>query len=472
MNSNQRWVLAVAAAASLLVVLDGLVVSTALSTIRLDLHASAAQLEWIVNGYALSFAVLLMTASVLGDRFGRRRVLIIGIGSFVVASMGCALAPSIGWLIACRVLQGAGAALVMPVALALLGATFSADLRPQALGVFAGVSGLAVPLGPLLGGAVVEGISWPWIFWLNIPAGLALIAVAVTRIGESHGPRSAVDVSGLVLVSGAALGIVWGLVRGDPAGWGSPEVIGALSAGVVLTAGFVFRERAASAPMLPMRLFASRPFSAGNAAVFFHWGSAFGAVFFMSQFLQSGLGYGPLAAGLRLMPWGATTVIVPQLAGRLIGRFGERRFVVGGMLLHAASMAWIALVAGPDVSYVQIAVPLVLSGAGVAMSLPAVQSAVLGAVEPQDIGRASGAFSMVRQLGSAFGVAVLVAVFTSAGGYGSAQMFSDGFVAAIATSAGLAVAASLAGSALPGRRSAQAPVIAPPVPSVASDTGR
>jgi MFS family permease len=366
------------------------------------------------------------------------------------------------------VLQGAGAALVMPVALALLGATFPPELRPRALGVFAGVSGLAVPLGPLLGGAVVQGISWPWIFWLNVPAGVVLIAVVLTRIDESHGPRGAVDVGGLALVTGAALGIVWGLVRGNPAGWGSPEVVGALGGGAVLTAGFALWERRVAAPMLPMRLFRSRRFSAGNAAVFFHWGSALGAVFFMSQFLQTGLGYGPLDAGLRLMPWGATTVLVPQLAGRLIGRFGERRFVVGGMALHGASMVWIALVAGPDLAYGQLVVPLVLSGAGVAMSVPAAQSAVLGAVAPPDMGRASGAFSTMRQLGGAFGVAVLVAVFAGAGGgYGSAQAFSDGFVAAIAASAGLAAAAALAGSALPGRRPVPAPT--PPLPSLALD---
>jgi EmrB/QacA subfamily drug resistance transporter len=472
MSSNQRWVLGVTAAASLLVVLDALVVSTALSTIRLDLNASVAQLEWTVNAYALSFAVLLMTAAVLGDRFGRRRILSVGIGLFVAASAGCALSPSVGWLIACRVLQGAGAALVMPVALALLGATFSADLRPRALGVFAGVSGLAVPLGPLLGGAVVQGISWPWIFWLNVPIGVALIAVVLARIEESHGPRVAVDVPGLVLVTDAALGIVWGLVRGNPAGWGSAEVVGSLIVGAVLAVGFVFRERAASAPMLPMRLFASRRFSAGNAAAFFHYGSAFGAVFFMSQFLQSGLGYGPLGAGLRLMPWGATTIIVPQLAGRLIGRFGERRFIVGGMLLHGSSMVWIALIAAPDLAYAHMVAPLVLSGAGVAMSLPAAQSAVLRAVEPQDIGRASGAFSTSRQLGAAFGVAVLVAVFARAGGYGSPQTFSDGFVAAIAACAGLALAAATAGSALPGRRPASALAAAQPLPSPALEASR
>lgn len=465
MSSKQRWVLGVAAVASLMVVLDALVVSTALSTIRLDLHASATQLEWTVNAYALSFAVLLMTAAVLGDRFGRRLILCVGIGVFAAASASCAVSPSVDWLIASRVAQGAGAALVMPVALALLGATFSAESRAQALGVFAGVSGLAVPLGPLLGGAVVQGISWPWIFWLNVPIGLALIALVLARIDESHGPRGAVDAPGLVLVTGAALGIVWGLVRGNPAGWGSREVIGSLIAGSVLIVGFVVRERRARDPMLPMRLFASRRFSAGSAAVFFHWGSALGAVYFMSQFLQSDLGYGPLSAGLRLMPWGATTVIVPQLVGRLIGRFGERRFVVGGMLLHAGSLAWIALVADPGVAYAQLVVPLVLSGAGVAMSVPAAQSAVLGSVLPPDVGRASGAFSTLRQLGGAFGVAVGVAVFAGSGGYGSAQEFNDGFVPAIAACAGVAVLAALAGSALSGRRLASPPAPAQPAPS-------
>jgi EmrB/QacA subfamily drug resistance transporter len=449
-------VLALTAVASLMVVLDALVVSTALSTIRVELRASPAQLEWTVNGYALSFAVLLMTGAVLGDRFGRRRIFAIGIALFVAASAGCALSPSVGWLTACRVLQGAGAALVMPVALALLGAAFSAKERPRALGVFASVTGLAVPLGPLLGGAVVQGIAWPWIFWLNVPTGLALIALAQLRLEESHGPRAAVDVAGLALVTAASLAVVWGLVRGNPDGWGSPMVVGALAAGALLTGAFVRWEQRANAPMLPMRLFRSRRFSAGNAAAFFHWGSAFGAVFLMSQFLQNGLGYGPLAAGLRLMPWGATTIIVPRVAGTLINRFGERPFIVGGMLLNGGSLISIALLASPRVHYWEMVPPLVLSGAGVAMSLPAAQSAVITGVQPHDIGRASGTFSTLRQLGGAFGVAVVVAVFAGAGGYGSRQAFSDGFVPAIATCGGLALLAALAGASLPGKRQATA----------------
>jgi EmrB/QacA subfamily drug resistance transporter len=471
-KSAERWVLAVTAGGALMVVLDALVVSTALSTIRADLHVSLAQLEWTVNAYSLSFAVLLMTGAMLGDRFGRRRILCVGIGVFVAASAGCALSPSIGWLIAGRVVQGAGAALVMPVALALLGVTFPPSARPRALGVFAGITGAAVPLGPLLGGAVVQGISWPWIFWLNVPIGLALIGLALTRIDESYGPRVPVDGLGLALVTGAALGIIWGLVRGNPAGWGSPEVISALILGLLSMAGFVTWEQRASTPMLPLRLFSSRRFSAGNAAAFFHNGSAIGAVFFMAQFLQTGLGYGPLAAGLRLMPWGATTLIVPRLTGRLINRFGERPFVVTGMSLQGASMLWIALIAGPRLPYWQLVAPLVLSGAGVAMSLPAAQSSVLCSVAPADIGRASGTFSTLRQLGAAFGVAVLAAVFAAHGSYRSAHTFTDGFRAAITACAGLAFAAALIGSALPGRRSATSVATAPltPAPALEADT--
>jgi EmrB/QacA subfamily drug resistance transporter len=445
-------VLALTAVASLMVVLDALVVSTALTSIEAELGASIEQLEWTVNAYVLSFAVLLMTAAALGDRYGRRSVFVIGLGVFAAASAACALAPDVGWLIAARVLQGAGAALVMPLALALLGAAFPPQLRPKALGIFAGVSGLAVALGPLLGGAVVEGISWPWIFWLNVPIALLLIPLSLTRIDESFGPDTAIDVPGLALVSGAALGIVWGLVRGNAAGWGSPEVMLALVPGVLLALAFVIWELRAREPMLPMRLFRSRAFSAGNAAIFFHWGSALGAVFFMAQYLQAGLGYGPLEAGLGLMPWGATPVIVAQVAGRLINRFGERPFIAAGLSLNALALLWIAVIAAPDLAYWQLVAPLILSGTGIAMSLPAAQSSVLTTVAPQDIGKASGTFSTLRQLGGAFGVAVLVAIFTGAGSYASAQAFSDGFAVAIGASAGLSLIGGAAGLALPRRR--------------------
>lgn len=312
----QRWVLALTGTASLMVVLDALAVSTALSAIRLDLGATIEELEGTVNAYVLSFAVLLMTASAVGDRFGRRRLFLAGVAVFAVASAACAMATRVGWLIAARVVQGAGAAFVMPLALAQVAGAFPPAGRPQALGVFTALTGVAVPLGPLVGGVVVDGISWPLIFWLNVPVGVALIALTLVRVEESFGPSTALDLRGVVLVSGAALGVVWGLVRGTPLGWGSVEPVSALLVGVLLGAAFVLWELRASAPMLPMRLFRVPGFSVGNAGVFLLWGSALGSLFFMAQFLQTGLHHGPLGAGLRLIPWGRPPSSSPRSQAR------------------------------------------------------------------------------------------------------------------------------------------------------------
>jgi EmrB/QacA subfamily drug resistance transporter len=451
-RSRRTWVLVITSIASLMVVLDTLVVATALTAIRTDLRASVTELEWTVNAYGLSFAVLLMTAAAAGDRWGRRRVFTAGVTVFTVASLACAVAPNVAILVAGRVLQGAGAAFVMPLALALLGVAFPPDLRAKALGVFASVSGVAVPLGPLFGGAVVAGISWPWIFWINVPLGAALVYFAMTRIDESRGPDRTIDVPGLVLVSLGSFGLVWALVQGNAAGWASTEVVGSILVGLIATGAFVGWQRRAAHPMLPLHLFRSRRFAAGTVVIFFHWGSALGSVFFMAQFLQTGLGYGPLTAGLALAPWGLTTAVIPQLAGRLVGRFGERPFIVAGLGLHSLAMIWIALVADPAVSYWAIVAPLVLSGSGVAMCLPATQSAVLTSVEPRFIGKASGAFSAMRQLGGAFGVAIVVVGFAAAGSYTSSETFTDGFAAAVVASAVLAVVGALAGSVIPRRR--------------------
>jgi EmrB/QacA subfamily drug resistance transporter len=450
---KQRGVLMVAAAASFMVSLDALVVTTALPTIRHDLGASLSSLEWTVNAYTLSFAVLLMSAAALGDRYGRRRMFSFGVALFGAASVGCALAPSANLLVAARAVQGAGAAFVMTLALALLGGAFAPRERPRALGIFAAAAGSAVALGPLFGGAVVQGISWPWIFWLNLPLAAVLITIAHARVDEQHGPRVALDGPGLVLVTAAAFALVWGLVRGNAAGWGSLEVLGALVAGVVLALAFVGVELRAREPMLPMALFRGRPFAAGNAAMFFLWGSGLGGLFFMAQLLQTGLGYGPLAAGLRLMPWGAVTIVVPALAGRLIGRYGERPLIVGGMALHAAAFGWVALAARAGLPYWELVPPLVLSGAGFAMASPATQSAVLTSVALEHVGKASGALSMIRQLGGAFGVAIQVAVFAAAGSYASAHTLIAGVGPALGACAALALMGATAGATLRARRS-------------------
>jgi EmrB/QacA subfamily drug resistance transporter len=467
--SRQRtWVLALTSAAALMVALDALVVTTALSAIRVDLGASLAELEWTVNAYTLSLAVLLMTGAALGERFGRRRAFVAGIALFTAGSAACALAPGVGWLIAARVAQGAGAALVMPLALALLSAAYPPERRAAALGIFSGVTGLAVLGGPVVGGAITQGVAWQWIFWLNVPLGLVLAPLARTRLDESFGPSARIDLPGVALVTGAAFGLVWGLVRGNAAGWGSAEVAGALVGGAALLVAFVAWERRAAAPMLPLRLFGARAFAAGNAAAFCLFGSILGSVFFMAQFLQTAQGDGPLASGLRMLPWTATLFVVAPLAGAWIGRVGERPLVAVGLLLQAAGMGWIALAASPGLAYGALAVPLVVAGAGASMAIPAAQSAVVGAVAPADIGRASATFSALRQLGGAFGVAVLVAVFAGRGGYGSAQAFSDGFGPAVGVAAALSLAGAVAGLALPRR---PRPAVVPAGVAVASVDG-
>ena len=462
------WIVALTALGSLMAALDTLVVATALSTIRVDLGASVEGLEWTVNAYNLSFAVLLMTGAALGDRYGRRRFYAAGLALFTAASIACALAGDVGWLIAARAAQGAGAALLMPLGLALLSAAFPPEKRGAAIGIFSAITGISVAAGPLVGGAVVEGLSWEWIFWVNVPIGLAAIPLVLTRMDESRGPDSALDLPGLALVTGGAFGLVWGLVRGNLAGWGSAEVILALAAGALLVAAFIAWEARAAAPMLPLRLFRSRGFSAGNAAIFFTFGSLFGGVFFYAQLLQTTLGYGPLDAGLRLIPWTATFITVAPLAGALADRIGERPLMVGGLTLQAAGTAWMALVAQPGMEYSAALGPFVVGGVGVSMAIPAAQNSVVGSAADAVIGKAAGANSMMRELGGVFGIALAVAVFAGAGSYASVPAFTDGFSAAIGVTAGLAVAGALAALALPRRRRAGG-ALPVPVPALAGE---
>jgi EmrB/QacA subfamily drug resistance transporter len=448
------WVLALTSVASLMVALDTLVVSTALTTIRHDLGASIEELEWTVNSYNLSLAVLLMPAAALGDRFGRRRMFAIGLGLFAATSAACALAPGVGWLIAARAVQGAGAALVISLALAIVSAAYPAERRGAAIGILEGITGLAVVAGPVIGGAISQGLSWEWIFWVNVPIGLVALPLAVDRIEESFGSDTALDVRGLALVAGGALGIVWGLVRGNTAGWGSLEVLLALAAGAALVAAFVAWELRTREPMLPMRFFRSSAFSAGNAATFFLFASLFGAVFFFAQFLQTSLGHDPLEAGLRLVPWTATLFAVAPIAGALADRIGERPLVVGGLALQAAGMAWLAAIAEPGLAFTEMLAPSIVTGIGASAAIPTSANAVVGAVPGDAVGKAAGANGMVRELGGVLGIAVAVAVFAGLGSYASAEAFSDGFAPAIGVAAALSLAGAAAGLALPARRTA------------------
>jgi EmrB/QacA subfamily drug resistance transporter len=448
---GQGWVLALTSAASFMVSLDSQVVATALPVIRVHLHASLAALEWTVNAYTLTFAVLLLTAAALGERLGRRRMLAAGIGLFTAASAGCALAPNAGALIAARAVQGAGAALVLPLAFALLSAGFPPQRRAWAIGIFSAVTGLAVAAGPVVGGAVAQGIAWAWIFWLNVPIGLVMIPLILTRLTAGARTAASLDPLGLVLATGGALGLVWGLIRANSVGWASREIVTALAAGAVLAGAFIGWELRTAEPMVPLRLFRIRAYSAGNAACLCVFAVLFGLVFFMAQFLQTGLGYGPLGAGLRLVPGWVTLALIAPFAGPLIRRFGERLLIAGGLTAFAGAMTWIALIARPGLPYADLVAPLVLAGSGVSLAIPPTQSVVMTAVAPADIGQASGTFNMLRQLGGVFGIAICAAVFAVHGGYASPAAFTSGFGPAMGACAGLALAGAIAGLLIPRR---------------------
>ena len=423
------WTLAVSAVAIFMVSLDNLVVTNALTSIREDLGASIEALEWTVNAYTLAFAVFLLTGAALGDRFGRRRVFLVGLGLFTAASAAAALAPSTGALIAARAVQGLGAGHHRPAQPRRCSAPPSrAERRGLALGIWSGVSGLGVALGPLVGGAVIEGISWQWIFWLNVPVGLVLAPLAARRLSESHGPSSRLDLPGLALASTGLLGVVFGVVRGNPAGWGSLEVVAPIAAGAALLAAFVAWELRAPAPMLPMRFFRSRAFAATNGVSFTMTFGIFGSIFLLAQFFQTVQGYSPLEAGLRTLPWTLMPMFVAPVAGILSDRIGSRPLMAAGLFLQAAAVVWIALVTEPTVAYGLLVPAFVMGGTGMALVFAPAANAVLGAVRPEEAGQASGANNAIRELGGVLGVAVLAAVFTGAGGFESPQAFNDGLV--------------------------------------------
>lgn len=451
MTVAQRWVLGVTSVASFMVMLDVMVVMTALDAIRRDLGASLEDLEWTVTAYTLSFAVLLLPAAALAERFGRRRVLIAGISLFSLSSSACALAPDVGWLVAARLVQGMGSAAVMPVALAVLSAAFPPQRRGAALGLFASVTGLATLGGPLVGGVVVEAATWQWIFWLNLPIGIVLVPLAWRCVAEEHGAARRLDVVGMALAAVSVVGVVWALVRGNEVGWDSAQVLGALVAAAVGVAILVRWELRHREPMLPMRFFAARGFAAGNAAGFLLFASMVGAVFFLAQFFQVAQGNGPLGAGLRLAPLTVTLSVVAPLAGAWINRVGERRLVVAGLATQAVGFGWLAAITTPEAAYASIIGPLTLAGVGASMAIPAAQSAVLGAVPPSGTGAASGTFTMLRQLGAAFGIAITAAVFAGHGGYESPEAFGDGFVPALYAVTGVAALGAFAAIALPSR---------------------
>jgi EmrB/QacA subfamily drug resistance transporter len=449
---GKNWTLGVTALASFMVALDTLVLTSALATIRADFSAPMATLQWTVNAYNLSFAVLLLTGAALGDRFGRRRMFAAGIALFMLASIACALSAGIVSLIAARAAQGAGAALVVPLAMAILSGAFAREERAWALGIFSGVTGLALIIGPSIGGFITESFGWRWIFWINCPIGLTLLAMASARLRESFGPAVGLDIPGLGLVAAAAFAVVWGLLRGNGSGWGSAEVVTALVAGLLLTAAFIGWEMRADAPMVPMRLFSSRALSSGVAACFLFFAAMYGTLFLLPQLFQAAFDYGPFGAGLRLLPWTATLFVTAPIAGAVVNRVGERPLVVTGLLMQAAGLGWMAMMVASGGAYSTVIVPLVVAGVGVSMAMPAVQNAVLSSVAVVEMGKASGVFNMGRFLGGVFGIALLVAVFGTGDVTHAPATFRAGFVAAMKVAATLSLLGAVAGLWLPARR--------------------
>jgi EmrB/QacA subfamily drug resistance transporter len=469
--SQRRWTLAIVSIALFMTALDNLVVGVALPSIRVDLGGSIESLEWTVNAYTLAFAVLLITGAALGDRFGRKRMFVIGLGIFTSASAFAALAPSIDALIAARAVQGLGAAIVLPLTLTLLSEAFPAEKRGAALGIWAGVSGLGVALGPFVGGAVVEGIAWQWIFWLNVPIGIVLLPIAAARLTESQGPARTLDLPGLGLAGAGLFGLTFGIVRATALGWTSATVVSSISTGAALLAAFVWWERRAPAPMLPLRFFRSRAFAATNGASFAMFFGVFGSIFLLSQFFQTAQGYSPFEAGLRTLPWTGMPMLVAPIAGMLSDRIGARPLMAAGLALQAGAIAWLAAVSSPDVAYASLVVPFVMGGTGMALVFAPSANAVLGAVRPQEAGQASGATNAIRELGGVMGVAVLASVFSAHGSYASPQAFSDGVVAALPIGAAVLAAGAVVALLVPGlrpRRAAapEAPAaVAEPVPA-------
>jgi EmrB/QacA subfamily drug resistance transporter len=469
---RRKWTLGIVSVALFMAVLDNLVVSVALPTIHRDLHASIQSLEWTVNAYVLSYAVLLLTGAALGDRFGRKRMFVVGVAIFTVASAAAALAPNTGLLVAARAVQGSGAAIVTPLTLTLLAEAFPAEKRGMAIGVWSGVSGIAVAIGPLIGGAVVQGISWHWIFWINVPIGIAVIPLALRWLTESRGPYGTLDLRGLALASTGSFGLVFGLVRAQSLGWTSATVLVSLIAGVLLLVAFVLWELRTREPMLPMSFFAKRSFAVTNVVSLSMYFGMFGSIFFLAQYMQNVLGNTPLQAGLKLLVWTGATMVVAPFAGVFSERFGSRPFMAGGLALQAGGLAWMASIAATHVPYSHLIVPFIMAGGGMALVFAPAANAVLASVRTEQTGQASGANNAIREVGGVLGVAVLSSIFTGAGGYTSPQAFVNGLIPAMWVGVGVLLAGVLVVLALPFRTHALASleVADGAIPAVAGDT--
>lgn len=435
--------------------LDNLVMTNALPVIHADLGASVENLQWFVNAYTLAFSSLILMAVALGDRIGRRTVFVAGIALFTAASIGAALSTDPTQLIVARAFQGLGGAGIMPLSLSLLAGSVPANRRPLAIGIWGGVAGLGVAAGPLVGGAVVEGWDWHAIFWINVPVGLIAIPLALLVLPNSRGTRAPLDVAGTLLAGLGVLGVVYGIVRGNDAGWDSPEVIGSLALGAALLVGFVLWERRAPAPLLPLRLFRDRSFTLANAVGLGFSFGIFGAVFILIQFLQVVQGSSPLEAAVQTMPWTMAPMVVAPIAGLLAPRVGTRALIVVGLVLQAGALAWLGLTLAADAPYREMLPAFLAAGIGMSLVFAPSSTAVLANIVEADTAKASGTSSTMREIGTALGIAVLTAVFTGAGGELTPTGYVDAARPAVLVGAAALALTAIVAVFLPAGRSAR-----------------
>jgi len=356
---------------------------------------------------------------------------VLGLVIFTGGSAVAALSSNVTVLIVARAIQGLGGAIITPLSLTILSAAVPRERRAVALGAWGGIAGLAIAIGPLVGGAIAEGLAWQWIFWLNVPIGLVAIPMAYARLTETHGPSTRLDLPGLGLVSGGLFAVVWGLVRANEEGWTNPAILASFAVGIVLLAAFVAWEARSAEPMLPLRLFRSRTFSAANAVSLLMYFGMFGSIFLLAQFFQVVQHYSPLQAGLRTLPWTIMPIFVAPTAGILSARTGTRPLIVLGMALQAIALGWLAIVISPTVDYLQIVPAFVVAGIGMGLFFAPIANVVLSAVRPEEEGKASGANNAIRELGGVFGVAVLASIFSANGSYVTGQAFVDGMIPAL-----------------------------------------
>jgi len=424
------WTYLVSGVAVFMVSMDNLIVTNALPVIRTELGTGLEGLEWTVNAYTLTFAVFLLTGAALGDRFGRRRMLGIGLLVFTAASAAAALAPDIETLIAARAVQGLGGAMVMPLTLTLLASVTAPEKRGVALGIWGAMAGLGVALGPVIGGAITEGASWQWIFWINVPVGILLLPV-VALVRESTGGAGKLDPIGVLLATSGLFGVTFGLVRGNGHGWTSPQVLTALIAGGVLVVAFVAWQARARNPMVPLELFRDRGFSVVNGVALVMAFGMFGSVFLGAQYMQTVLGYSPLEAGVRTLPWTAVPAVAAPIAGLLMDRVGARRIVAVALALQAIGIGWLAAQSTVDATYPSLVPPFVIAGLGMGLFFAPMARLTLGFAPRHLEGVASGTSNALRQLGTVLGVAVLGSIFSAYGGFGTAASFVDGLTPAM-----------------------------------------